>query len=86
MKKLNFQSLSAKMIYGSEVRPQWKILKYANQHKAICMHVDSEDKKEISKLEPKSRGAHFEHLFKNTQQGTIYINESGVFLLSFDPS
>ena len=45
------------------------------------MHVDSEDKKKISKLEPKSRGAHFGHPFKNTQQGTIYINESEVFAL-----
>ena len=58
-----------------------EILGYSNPLKAICMHVDSEDKKEISKLEPKSRGAHFGHPFKNTQRGTIYINESGVFTL-----
>ena len=77
MKKLSFQSLSAKMIYSSEV----EILGYSNPLKAIRMHVDSEDKKEISKLEPKSRSAHFGHPFKNTQLGTIYINESGVFAL-----
>ena len=58
-----------------------EILGYSNPLKAIRMHVDSEDKKEISKLEPKSRGAHFGHPFKNTQRGTICINESGVFAL-----
>ena len=42
------------------------------------MHVDSEDKKEISKLEPKSMGAQNGHPFKNTQLGTIYVNESSV--------
>ena len=35
-----------------------EILGYSNPLKAIRTHVDSEDKKEISKLEPKSRGAH----------------------------
>ena len=58
-----------------------EILGYSNPLKAIRMHVDSEDKKEISKLEPKSRDAHFGHPFKNTQRGTIYINKSGVFVL-----
>ena len=58
-----------------------EIVGYSNPLKAIRTHVDSEDKKEISKLEPKSRGAHFGHPFKNTQRGTIYINESGVFTL-----
>ena len=48
-----------------------EILGYSNPLKAIRTHVDSEDKKEISKLEP----------FKNTQLGTIYINESGVYCL-----
>ena len=52
-----------------------EILGYSNPYKAIRTHVDSEDKKEISKLEPKSRG----HPFKNTQLGTIYVNESGVY-------
>ena len=58
-----------------------EILGYSYPLKAICTHVDSEDKKQISKLEPKSRGNHFGHPFKNTQRGTIYINESGVFAL-----
>ena len=31
-----------------------EILGYSNPLKAICMHVDSEDKKEISKLKPTS--------------------------------
>ena len=63
-----------------------EILGYSNPLKAIRTRVDSEDKKETSKLEPSSRGLHFGHPFKNTQQGTIYINESGYSLLSFDPS
>ena len=58
-----------------------EILGYSNPLKAIRTHFDSEDKKEISKLEPKSSGAHFGHPFKNTQLGTIYINKSGVFAL-----
>ena len=58
-----------------------KILGYSNPLKAIRTHVDSEDKKEISKFEPKSRGAHFGHPFKNTQLGTIYVNESVVYCL-----
>ena len=49
-----------------------EILGYSNPLKAIRTHVDSEDKKEISKLEPKSR---------NTQRGTIFVNESGVYCL-----
>ena len=56
-----------------------EILGYSNPLKAIRTHVDSEDKKEISKLEPKSRGAQNGHPFKNTQLGTIYVNESGVY-------
>ena len=58
-----------------------EILVYSNPLKAIRTHVDSEDKKEISKLEPKSRCAHFGHPIKNTQLGTIYVNKSGVFAL-----
>ena len=49
--------------------------------KAICMHVDSEDKKEILKLEPKSRGVQNGQPFKNTQLEAIYVNESGVYCL-----
>ena len=58
-----------------------EILGYSDPLKAIRTRVDSEDKKEISKLEPKSRGAQNGHPFKNTQLGTIYINESGVYCL-----
>ena len=58
-----------------------EILGYSNPLKAIHMHVDSEDKKEISKLEPKSRGVQNGHPFKNTQRGTIYSKKSGVFTL-----
>ena len=56
-----------------------KILGYSNPLKAIRTHVDSEDKKEISKLKPKSRGAQNGHHFKNTQLGTIYINKYNVY-------
>ena len=55
-----------------------EILGYSDPLKAIRKHVDSEDKSEISELEPKSRGAHFGHPFKDRQQGTIFINESSV--------
>ena len=58
-----------------------KILGYSNPLKAIRKHVDSEDKSEISELEPKSRGAQNGHPFKDRQRGTIYINESGVYCL-----
>ena len=58
-----------------------EILGYSNPLKAIRTHVDSEDKKEISKLEPKSRGVQNGHPFKNAQLGTIYVNESGVYCL-----
>ena len=54
---------------------------YSNPLKATRKHVDSEEKREISELEPKSRGAHFGHPFKNRQRRTIYINESGLYSL-----
>ena len=38
-----------------------EILGYSNPLKAIRMHIDYEDKREILELEPKSRGAHFGH-------------------------
>ena len=44
-----------------------EILGYSNPLKAIRKHVDSEDKRETSKFEPKSKGAHFGHPFKNEQ-------------------
>ena len=58
-----------------------EILDYSNPLKVICKHIDSEDKSDISELEPKSRGAHFGHPFKNRQRGTIYINESSLYSL-----
>ena len=58
-----------------------EILGYSNPLKAIRMHIDSEDKKEMSELEPKSRGAHSGHSFKDRQRGTIYVNESGLYSL-----
>ena len=45
------------------------------------MHIDYEDKRKISELEPESRGAHFGHPFKDRQRGTIYVNESGLYSL-----
>ena len=54
-----------------------EILGYSNPLKAIRKHVDSEDKREVSGFEPKSRGAQNGHPFKNEQQNTIYVNESG---------
>ena len=56
-----------------------EILGYSNPLKAICKHVDSEDKREIPDLEPKLRGAQNGPPFKNKQQSTIYINESSLY-------
>ena len=53
---------------------------YSNPLKAIHLHIDSEDKKEMSELVYKG-GAQNGHPFRNVQQGTIYINESGLFAL-----
>ena len=58
-----------------------EILGYSNPLKAIHKHVDSEDKREISEFEPKSRGAQNGHPFKNRQQGTIYVTESSLYSL-----
>ena len=58
-----------------------EILGYSNPLKAIHMHVDSEDKKEISELGSNSRGAQNGPSFKNEQRNTIYINKSGLFAL-----
>ena len=57
-----------------------EVLRYPNPLKAIRMHIDSEDKKEMSELVYKG-GAHFGHPFRNVQRGTVYINESGLFAL-----
>ena len=57
-----------------------EVLGYSNPLKAICMHIDSEDKKEMSELVYKG-GAQNGHPFRNVQQGTIYVNESGLYSL-----
>ena len=57
-----------------------EVLGYSNPLKAICMHIDSEDKKEMSELVYKG-GTQNGHPFRNVQQGTIYVNESGLFAL-----
>ena len=56
------------------------MLGYSNPLKAIRMHIDSEDKEEMSELVYKG-GAHFGHPFRNVQQGTIYVNKSGLYSL-----
>ena len=57
-----------------------EVLGYSNPLKAIRMHIDSEDKKEMSELVYKG-GAQNGHPFRNVQRGTIYVNESGLFAL-----
>ena len=57
-----------------------EVLGYSNPLKAIRMHIDSEDKKEMLELVYKG-GAQNGHPFRNVQQGAIYINESGLFAL-----
>ena len=54
MEKLNFQSLSVKMIYGLVTL------------EAIHMHIDSEDKEEMLELLYKE-GAQNGHPFRNVQ-------------------
>ena len=57
-----------------------EVLGYSNPLKAICMHIDSEDKKEMSELVYKG-DAQNGYPFRNVQRGTIYVNESGLFAL-----
>ena len=57
-----------------------EVLGYSNPLKAIRTQIDSEDKKEMSELVYKG-GAQNGHPFRNVQQGTIYVNESGLFAL-----
>ena len=57
-----------------------EVLGYSNTLKAICTHIDSEDKKEMSELGYKG-GAQNGHPFRNVQRGTIYVNESRLFAL-----
>ena len=57
-----------------------EVLGCSNPLKAIHMHIDSEDKKEMSELGYKG-GAQYGHPFRNVQRGTIFVNESGLFAL-----
>ena len=57
-----------------------EVLGYSNPLKAIRTHIDSEDKEEMSELIYKG-GAQNGHPFRNVQQGTIYVNESGLYSL-----
>ena len=57
-----------------------EVLGYSNPLKATCTHIDSEDKEEMSELVHK-RGAQNGHPFRNVQQGTNYVNESGLYSL-----
>ena len=57
-----------------------EVLGYSNPLKAICTHIDSEDEEEMSELVYKG-GAQNGHPFRNVQQGTIYVNESGLYSL-----
>ena len=58
-----------------------EVLGYSNPLKAIHTHIDSEDKEEMSELVYKG-GAQNGHPFRNVQQGTIYVNESGLYSLA----
>ena len=57
-----------------------EVLGYSNPLKAIRTHIDSEDKEEMSELVYKG-DAQNGHPFRNVQQGTIYVNESGLYSL-----
>ena len=57
-----------------------EILGYAIQHKATRDHVDPEDKRKLSELEPKSKQNETDPL-TNNEKNTIYINESGLYSL-----
>ena len=55
-----------------------EVLGYSNPLKAIHTHIDSEDKEEMLKLLYKG-GAQNGYPFRNVQQETIYVNESGLY-------
>ena len=57
-----------------------EVLGYSNPLKPIRTHIDSEDKEEMSELVYKG-GAQNGHPFRNVQQGTIYVNKSGLYSL-----
>ena len=55
-----------------------KALGYEKTHNAILKHVDDDDK---SILEDLRRGPQIKAPFKNEQEGSIFINESGLYSL-----
>ena len=61
------------------------ILKYTNQHKAICDHVDLEDKRKLSELMSKSKRNELFHLktdpLKGNEGNSLYLSESGLYSL-----
>ena len=54
-----------------------EILKYTNQHKAICNHVDPEDRARFDEL----HGGNESFPLTNNEKNAIYINESGLYSL-----
>ena len=54
------------------------ILRYKNTMKSIRDHVDPEDKRKLSELEPKSKQNETFPLESN-EKNTIYINKSGLY-------
>ena len=57
-----------------------KALGYEKTRNVILKHVDDDDK---SILEDLRRGPQIRALFKNEQRGSIFINESGLYILIF---
>ena len=57
-----------------------EVLGYSNPLKTILTHINSEDKEEMSELVCKG-DAQNGHPFRNVQQGTIYVNKSGLYSL-----
>ena len=54
------------------------ILRYKNTMKSTRDHVDPEDKRKLSELEPKSKQNETFPLERN-EKNTIYINKSGLY-------
>ena len=56
------------------------ILKYTNQRKAICDHVDPEDKRKLSELMSKSKRNESVRL-KGNEGNSLYLFKSGLYSL-----
>ena len=61
------------------------ILKYTNQRKAICDHVDPKDKRKLSELMSKSKRNESFRLktdpLKGNEGNNLYLSESGLYSL-----